>query len=274
MTTLVIYSGSKNGPEVKKEFALRFDDHYASRFLRHLEDDPTLCTGCGKRCDRCRANYDLDMSGNVRTIQLPETLPYFIDNPDQYLPDKLPKHDVTIAINVHEDILLSLPNKAARAGARAFILPVENPDWITKWGRSRLKKLCKELGIEFSSPKPFCALEKGVGRFTDQFIDEFRIGRPHLNITLKNDTIEKAEVKICAPCGNTYFVAKNLIGKKFDEKINEWVAKYWHSYPCVASMKMDPELGDTILHKGGYIHYDAVHEALDKSAPNKAAPSH
>lgn len=265
LKVLVVYSGKKDISSTKKiprEFALKFDGHYASRFLRHLYDDETLCTGCGEKCSKCRLDYDLDFSGRTRQIQLPEIMPYFVDNASDYLPDKFPNHDVLIAINVHEDILLALVPLSKKAGAKALILPIEDPDWITKWGRSKLKKLCNENDIEFSSPKPFCSLEKGVGPVTDKFIDEFRIGRPKLKIKVKNGVIEEASVLICAPCGNTYYVAKNIVGKKVDKHLNEWIAKYWHSYPCVGSMKMDSELGDTILHKGGYIHYDAVREAL------------
>jgi hypothetical protein len=61
-------------------------------------------------------------------------------------------------------------------------------------------------------------------------------------------------------------VAKNLIGKKLTPSINEdLTAKYWHSYPCVASMQMDAELSDTILHRGGFIHYAAVSEAVEEA---------
>ncbi|RLG48322.1 MAG: thymidylate synthase, partial [Thermoproteota archaeon] len=33
-------------------------------------------------------------------------------------------------------------------------------------------------------------------------------------------------------------------------------------YPCLASMKVDPEIGDAILHKSQYIIREAVEEAL------------
>lgn len=271
MKLLVIYSG-KPGPEIKKEFAQTFDDHYASRFIRHLDDDPTLCTGCGDKCSSCRLDYGLDFSASVKTLTLPTVMPYFVDNVDNYLEKPLPAHDVTIPINIHEDILLSLPEIVKESGSKAIIAPIEDPDWITRWTRLDIAKKCKELGLEFAFPKPFCSLELGAGPYIDRFIKEFRVGRPLLNLRIdNNNVIREATVEISAPCGNTYFVAKNIIGKTADKKLNEWVAKYWHSYPCVASMKMDPELGDTILHKGGYIHYDIVSEAICRANGQKAA---
>jgi hypothetical protein len=66
-----------------------------------------------------------------------------------------------------------------------------------------------------------------------------------------------------APCGNTYYVAYNLAGQEITPDLNERVvAKYWHSFPCVGSMTTDPELGDSLLHKGGFLHYRAVDEAI------------
>jgi hypothetical protein len=51
-------------------------------------------------------------------------------------------------------------------------------------------------------------------------------------------------------------------GAPLDAAVAEVVAKYWHSFPCVASMEIDRELGETILHMGGFMHYRAVQEAL------------
>ena len=96
----------------------------------------------------------------------------------------------------------------------------------------------------------------------NQFIDEFKIGKPQFKLYVdKNDIIQKAEVIISAPCGNGYNVCKHLVGKKLGSEAKAAVAKFWHSYPCLGGMKIDPEVGDTILHIGGYIHYKALSDA-------------
>lgn len=264
---MLVLQGGGEGPDIRREFALDFDNRYADRFMRHIIDDETLCTGCGEKCDHCRFNYDLDFSADIETIQLPRTMPYFVDDIESVLKLPLPVHTILVAINIHEDILLSLPLLSNQSKGQALIVPLEHPDWMTRWARDEIAKKCRATGMEYAFPKPFCSLEKGHGPLIDRFIDTFKIGRPSLDLKIdESRTIIDAEVKICAPCGNTYFVAKNLIGKKADDKINEWVAKYWHSFPCVASMKMDPELGDTILHKGGYIHYEIVGEAVERAS--------
>ena len=117
-----------------------------------------------------------------------------------------------------------------------------------------------ELGLECAFPKPACSLE---ARDDQPAIREFqriyRVGRPKIVIQSRDGVIREARVVQSAPCGNTYYVAYNLAGQEIGKDLNERVtAKYWHSFPCVGSMATDPELGDSILHKGGYLHYSAV----------------
>lgn len=251
-------------PRDPSPFSVTFDNTYAERFLKHLKNDPTLCAGCGERCRRCRNKYKINFTSDMtQVVKPPSALPYYVDNPEKYLPAVLLPHDVVIAINVHEEILMAIPHLSKKAGAKAVLVPQEDPDWLTKWGIGEMSRVCHDLGLEVAFPKPFCALEENDSHpFIKEFMDYFKIGKPKLKIEVKNGVVEEAEVLRSAPCGDTYYVAYNIRGKKVDDKLDFWASKYWHSFPCVASMKMDYEIGDTILHKGGYMLLDAVHEAL------------
>jgi hypothetical protein len=255
-------------PKQTEPFCKQFDDNYACRFVKHIVDDPSLCIGCGEDCDHCRYSYRIDFSkAIVGVLKVPFELPLFADESDLYLPPELPEHDITLAVNVHEDLLTDIPKLAKDAGSKALIAPSEAPEWVSRGCRRRLIELCKELGLEAAFPKPFCSLEERPEHPTiNEFIRKFRIGKPRLQIFVHEGKIVNTQVDCCAPCGCTYYVAKNLIGKQLTPSINEdLTAKYWHSYPCVGSMQMDPELGDTILHRGGYIHYSAVSAAVDEA---------
>jgi hypothetical protein len=251
-------------PKEKSPFSIIFDDVYAQRFIKNLQNDPDLCTGCGKRCNHCRDRLGIDFSSSIAGIhKIPSELLYYVDDPQRFLPEKLPQHDVTVAIDVHEDILINIPELARKAGSKALIVPLEHPNWASKWVRNQTHLICDQLDMECVFPKPFCSLEEGGHPVIDEFIRAFHIGKPKMHFEVENGKIKKATVLRSAPCGATYYVAHNLRGKKIDQKLSEWVAKYWHSYPCVASMQMDYEIGDTILHKGGYLHYEMLNEALD-----------
>jgi len=76
--------------------------------------------------------------------------------------------------------------------------------------------------------------------------------------------IVHVEVLRSAPCGSTWFVAKQLEGVEVENKLELYdrISESHHSYPCTASMEKDREIGDTILHKAGYLIRAAVEKAL------------
>ena len=262
MRLQIIYSEQYLSGKVDP-FSIAFHGDYAERFIRHLSLDPTLCIGCGHLCEYCRETYPIEFSGLVVGVSvLPCVLPYYLDDPEKLLANSLVPHDMTIAINVHEEILIYLPSRIRDLGSHGLIVPSEDPDWVTPWIRSEVTRRCRSIGLESAFPKPFCSLEEGAGPHIDRFMEEFRLGKPEIEIEVRDGMIREARVLRSAPCGATYYVAWNLKGTFIDADIDEVVTKYWHSYPCVASMKMDRELGDTILHKGGYNHLEAAHRAV------------
>ncbi len=272
---LFVICPDKMVPKKAEPFCKLFDDGYPARFIKHIVDDPSLCIGCGQDCDHCRYSARIDFSRNlVGVLKLPIELPLFADDSESYLPPELPPHDVTLVINVHEDLLTDIPKLAKAAGSKALIVPAEAPEWVSRGCRRRVIEICKELGLESAFPKPFCALEESPEHpYINEFIKTFKIGKPKLHLFVHDGKIVNTQVDCSAPCGCTYYVAKNLIGKPVTPTINEdLTAKYWHSYPCVASMQMDPELGDTILHRGGFIHYSAVSEAVEEAKKREDQP--
>ncbi len=249
-----------------------FDDTFAQRVIMHLTNDANLCTGCASFCEHCRDQYPIQFAEDiVGLLQLPSSLPVYIDDAGEYLPDELEPHDVTIAINVHEDLLLSLPALAKRAGSVALIVPQDDTAWLSPGVRRQVQRICDELGLESAFPKPACALDARPDQVhIREFQNTYKIGKPKIVIQSRDGVIREARVVQSAPCGNTYYVAYNLAGQEIGPDLNERVvSKYWHSYPCVGSMLTDPELGDSILHKGGYLHYQAVDEALKEEADLK-----
>ena len=262
MRLLIAYCGGPI-PAKRDNFTVTFEDGFAQRFLRHLVCDEGYCNGCGVLCDNCRDTYGIDFPGDIVDIlQFPSVLPYYLDDPLDFTGRELPPHDATVALNVHQEILLALPRAASAAGSRVIIAPAEGPDWVSRWVRGQVKKVCRELDMGCAFPKPFCSLYPGIHPAVDEFMEHFRIGYPKIKLELGDGYIRGAKVVRSAPCGNTYYVAFNLKGAPLEAAVAEVVAKYWHSFPCVASMEIDRELGETILHVGGFMHYRAVQEAL------------
>jgi len=246
------------------EYALKFDDGYANRFISHLKNDENLCTACGDDCVSCRLSLVDDLSNKIAGyLRLPKLTGQFIDNPEEYLPGELAPHDITIAINVHSDILMEIPKLAVKAESKALIVPVEDPDWLGGWTKGELEKECARLGLEFAAPKPFCNLAGDGYAFIKQFIEEFKVGRPQIDLIIEDGVVKRVDVITSAPCGATYYLAHIFEGLRADEGLLGVACKGLSSYPCTASTKVDSEFKDSITHKSNYLMMDLVQEALD-----------
>lgn len=229
-------------------FDLSFDNAYAAGFAAHWRDSI------------------------VQIINQPSVLPEYLDEPAAYLPASLEPHDVLIAINVHEEILLELPALVSAAGGRAIVVPREDPAWTSPWLLEELAKRCAAAGLETAFPKPFCSLTEDPSRpAVNQMMRDLKIGRPQLSITVHDGVIKAVEVLRSAPCGDTYYVARNLTGKPADDKLEWWAAKYWGSYPCRASMAFDPDFDDNMQHAAGHILIDELRAALRTAAEESAS---
>ena len=266
--------------ESKETLALVFvySEGFMERVIRNLINDPCFCQSCGLYCESCKYNI-YSFVRNVRAaIQLPSPvdLPAFIDNPEEYMPKKLPKADICLASGLHKDLLLELPNQLKKAGIKALIVPIEDWNEVPTGIRKQLEARCNDLGLECAFPKPFCTLEPQTDKPTiARFVEETKVGRPLIEVTLamanKKEVIECAVVRRSAPCGSTWYIARKLAGvstKK--EELYDAIAKAHHSYPCTATMNTDPEAKEPILHIGGFTIREEVDRAIEKErARNK-----
>jgi len=189
----------------------------------------------------------------------------FLDNPEKHLPKDLPECDLILSLGLPPDLQYTLPILAQRTKAKAVIAPIDNSSWIPPGLKRQIERELAEIGVASAFPKPFCSLEKTGSRYIDVFAEHF--GRPELSVKVEGGTIKEVNVKRGSPCGSTWFIAEKLIGIKVSQqRIRDEIAKAHHVYPCLASMTMDPELGDTVLHKSQYLTREAVEGALKASS--------
>ena len=242
------------------------------RVIRNLINDPCFCQSCGLYCESCKYNV-YSFVRNVRAaIQLPapSDLPAFIDNPEEYMPQKLPKADICLASGLHKDLLLELPQHIKNAGIKALIAPIEDWQEVPMGIKKQLADKCRELGLECAFPKPFCTLEPEKDKPTiTRFVEETKVGRPLLEISTmkigKDEVIEYVAVLRSAPCGSTWYIARKLTGVSTEKDVlYDAIAKAHHSYPCTATMVTDPETKEPILHIGGFTIREEVEKALKK----------
>jgi len=268
---LVVFrsTGAGEGKKPEGKYLQEFDTRFADRVLGNLRSGKRFCTACGPDCNNCRARYDLDFSAGIAAVlEFPSVLPYVIEQPAEYVPRDVPRNDVILAVCIHEQILLEILKVCREWGTGGVIVPLEEPDWISAAARSLAHEICDGNGLEISFPKPFCAFAPPAGGVLARFRETFHIGRPDVDLAVQDRTIETAHVNVSAACGATYCVARWLEGRSLDENLEiEVVSKWWHAYPCTASMERDPELDDeTPLHVAGQAHYAILSSHKDKVA--------
>ncbi len=240
-----------------------YSGEFGKKVVGNLVNSDSFCVSCGDLCDHCReprASFAPLIAG---LFELRTDLPDFIEEPLEYIPDNLPLSDLIIAIDLHPDLLMAVPDIAEMTGAKAVIIPVDDSRLVPAGLAEQVKKKLESQGVECECPKPFCSLEITGKPLIDEFV-RLGFGRPLLKIETDpvNEIFTHVQVLRDAPCGATWFVAKKL--KWTDLKdYKEIISSAHHAYPCTASMEKDAQIGDTILHKAGYIIRKSVEEAME-----------
>ena len=250
-----------------------YSGEFAERVIRNLINDPSFCKSCGLYCDSCKYNTYSYVRSIRAAIELPSPsdLSALIDEPKKYMPKNIPKADLCIASGLHKDLLLELPRYLEKAEVKELVVPIEDFVEVPFGLRKQVEEKCQELSLESAFAKPFCSLETLENKpAISRLVTELNIGKPLLEISTArrgcSEVIESAIVRRSAPCGSTWYIARKLTGIETTQEIlRDAVAKAHHSYPCTATMGMDPEAKEPILHIGGYIIREAVENALKQA---------
>jgi hypothetical protein len=157
--------------------------------------------------------------------------------------------------------------------ARAVIAPIDSEAWLPRGLARQLRGWLEHMGIACATPKPLCSLTEthyDLGRrervaYDDPLIAAFarRFGRPAFRIEVDPQTrlIAAVQVQRDAVCGCARYVAERLAGVSADEAEQE-AGLLHHHFPCLASMGIDPDYGDTLMHISGNLLRDEVAQGV------------
>jgi hypothetical protein len=198
----------------------------------------------------------------VEVWKAPSVLPPVIDYPEDFLPDTLPPTDLILSFGEHPGVAELLPGIVRMTGARAVIAAVDSEAWLPRGLARQLRGWLQDMGVVCVTPKPLCSLTDthySIGRrqqieYDDPLIAEFarHFGQPDLLITVDpiSRRITSAEVLRDSVCGCARYVAQRLVGVSVDDAEQE-AGLLHHHYPCLASMGVDTDYGDTLMHISG-----------------------
>ncbi len=201
---------------------------------------------------------------SIKKWQAPGVLPIIIDYPEDYVPEDLPPADLILSFAEHKGVAELLPDVARVTGATAVLAAVDNEAWLPRGLARQLRGWLEDIGVTCVTPKPLCSLTEthyriGRGRhqrieYHDPLVTEFAryFGQPELRINIDPEMrqITTAEVRRDAVCGCARYVAERLVGLSVDDAEQE-AGLLHHHFPCLASMGIDTDYGDTLMHISG-----------------------
>lgn len=222
----------------------------------------------------------------ISTWTAPAILPPVIDYPEDYLPDSLPAAELILSFGEHKGVAELLPEVAEMIGAKAVIAAIDSEAWLPRGLARQLRGWLEDMNVACVTPKPLCTLTETQYRvsrreliaYQDPLIAAFarNFGQPDMDIDIDPETgvIRSVHVRRDAVCGCASYVAERLVGVSADAA-EEKAGLLHHHYPCLASMGIDADYDDTLMHVSGNILKDIVGEQVkpykstDYIAPGK-----
>jgi len=191
---------------------------------------------------------------SVVTADLPEFVPVFIEDPDEFLEalhfDKqVFSAEIIITYSLHPDLTSAIARLAAEAGVRSLIVP----GGPSRASIPELKKISEVSGMDIEVDEICCSLEPNV--FNRPFAEIF--GSPILKVRTEDGKIADVKVIKGAPCGSTWHMAKEIIGTAVKDAPPRSGLLIQH-YPCRATRG---DLGG--IHESGELHKQAFIKALE-----------
>jgi hypothetical protein len=208
-------------------------------------------------------------SWEINEWRSPTNFPIVIDDPADFIPAQLPPTDLLLSFAEHKGVVELLPDLARISAAKAVLAPVDSEAWLPRGLARQLHGWLENIGVACATPKPLCSLTETdylVTRrqrrtYSDPYISAFarHFGQPGLSLTIdpQSSLIIAAQVHRDAVCGCARYVAQKLIGVSVaDAEYTAGMAH--HHYPCLASMGIDSDFGDTLMHISGNLIKDNI----------------
>jgi len=221
----------------------------------------------GERMLECWRKYG-PSHWKVEGLKIKGPLPFELEDVSPYIPQEIPESDLIISLGEEPGVLELLPEIVKRAKGKAVIVPVDNRGWVPPGLFKQVEKMLKKMGISAISPVPFCSLKESDS--DNPYIKEFarHFGLPEVRLQVDRERIKGGEVIRSAPCGSTFFVIENLKRERVQDA-EERAGLLHHNYPCLATMTVDWQFQDTLMHRAGFFTKEAIKKALEGLVKDK-----
>ncbi|MGA2111137.1 MAG: DUF166 family protein [Anaerolineales bacterium] len=211
----------------------------------------------------------------VSVWEAPRCIPPVVDDPEEYLTSPIIHSDLLVALGETPGFAQLVPMIAKRAGVRAAVVPVDRNASLPAGLVGQLAGWLREAGVVAVFPRPLCSLdEEGYNRapirmpYDDETIRRFAryFGRPKYELSAEGGRLSSVRVLRDACCGCARFVAEGLSGVPVGEAV-EAAGMLHHHYPCLASMNIDEDYQDTLMHVSGNLLRDEIQREVESILP-------
>lgn len=200
-----------------------------------------------------RAYENIGKEFDCKFIELEKPSSMFLD--DVEIPENVLRQleavDIIITYVIHPDLTLELVERFHNKVSWIIV-----GAWSGEGFKNQLE--CHKNVI---CPEIMCDIEKNGDPVFDKFASKF--GIPKVEIKCKNNKVAEIKVLRSSPCGSTFFVAEEMVGKDIKNLPIKAGLKLQH-YPCRApKMRLfaDDECKKEMAAK---FHKDAFEEAMGK----------
>ena len=205
----------------------------------------------------------------------PRAIPPVVEDPEEYIKSPIPKADLLVALGDTAGLAQLIPDIARLCGCASVLAPIDRNEALPKGLVEQLRGWLAADGVRSVFPRPLCTLGEEtinrwpiVERYDDPLVREFArwYGQPKLALTIEDKAVTRVDVTRDSACGCARFVAEGLVGVRADEAV-EHAGMLHHHYPCLASMNIDADYRDTLMHVSGNCLKDEVALAVAQFVP-------
>ncbi|HON36272.1 MAG TPA: DUF166 domain-containing protein [Methanothrix sp.] len=232
---------------------------FSGKDINTLADPFCMLVGVikrGKYGERLLETIKARTDFQVVSVEVPEILPGFIEDPEEFVRDlnfdpQIFKADLLILYTFHPDLTPEIVRLAGKAHVKAVIIP----GGIGRAGSiDELERIAEEYNIHIEVDEICCTLEECGVPAIDQFAE--KLGKPELEVETEDGRISRVHVLRGSPCGATWHAASSILGKTVAEAPS-LTGLFCQQYPCRAVRG-----GPGGIHTSGDLHKDAMERAL------------
>jgi hypothetical protein len=169
---------------------------------------------------------------------------------------QLESADILITYVLHPDLTLELVERLH-----------DKVGWIIAgaWRGEGFKNQLERFG-NVTCPENMCDLEENGNPIFDEFASKF--GKPVVEIEFKDGKVTDVQVLRTSPCGSTFFVADEMIGKDV-EGLPVLAGLRIQHYPCRAPKMRLFDDDECKKEMAANFHKDAFEEAIERAEKSK-----